>query len=139
MNNSSQDQNYIVISDNSVEDISIDISSVTTVDTSTWSTITPLSGITSIDTSAWANIAPLSGIDTITLTSGTLGEESFTFTNNWTLPNIEFEDCMPEAKRVNAMCKLYPGLEIAYKKFKEVYKMVKEDYDGKERERRSNK
>ena len=73
------------------------------------------------------------------MTSGTLGEESFTFTNNWSLPNIEFEDCMPDAKRVNAMCKLYPGLEIAYKKFKEVYKMVKEDYDGKERERRNNK
>ena len=135
MNNSSQDQNYIVISDNSIEDISIDLSSVNTVDTSTWSTISPLSSITSIDTSAWTN----QGIDTITLTSGTLGEESFTFTNNWSLPNIEFEDCMPDAKRVNAMCKLYPGLEIAYKKFKEVYKMVKEDYDGKERERRNNK
>ena len=135
MNNSSQDQNYIVISDNSIEDISIDLSSVNTVDTSTWSTISSPSSITSIDTSAWTN----QGIDTITLTSGTLGEESFTFTNNWSLPNIEFEDCMPDAKRVNAMCKLYPGLEIAYKKFKEVYKMVKEDYDGKERERRNNK
>ena len=135
MNNSSQDQNYIVISDNSIEDITIDLGSVNTVDTSTWSTISSPSSITSIDTSAWTN----QGIDTITLTSGTLGEESFTFTNNWSLPNIEFEDCMPDAKRVNAMCKLYPGLEIAYKKFKEVYKMVKEDYDGKERERLNNK
>ena len=135
MNNSSQDQNYIVISDNSIEDISIDLSSVNTVDTSTWSTISSPSSITSIDTSTWIS----QGMDTITLTTGTLSEDFVTFTNNWTLPNIEFEDCMPDAKRINAMCELYPGLEIAYKKFKEIYKMVKEDYDGKERERQNNK
>lgn len=41
----------------------------------------------------------------------------------------EFVDCMPEISRIEAMCKEYPGLAIAFEKFKTVYALVKDDYD----------
>jgi hypothetical protein len=111
-----------------------------------------------ITVSNWSaeNIPALTSADIITLTgtpyntygSGTVtignietvdlsGIESFTsFTN---LYKEDFDGRFPDYEKVLDMCKEYPGLEIAYKKFKEVYKMVKEDYDGKQRERRNNR
>lgn len=97
---------------------------------------------------SWSNenIPALSTSDVITLTGSSLtssyttstidlsGIESFTtFTDFY---KEEFDGRFPDYERVQEMCKEYPGLEIAYRKFKEVYKMVKEDFDGKERERR---
>lgn len=71
----------------------------------------------------------IGNIETIDLSS----IESFSsFTD---LYKEEFDGRFPDYDRVQEMCKEYPGLEIAYRKFKEVYKMVKEDFDGKERER----
>ena len=107
-----------------------------------------------ITISSWSadNIPALTTSDIITLTgtdnysynyttsSGTIdlnGIESFTsFTGFY---KEEFDGIFPDYEKVMDMCKEYPGLEIAYKKFKEVYKMVKEDYDGKQRERRNNR
>jgi len=119
--------------------------------------ISSLNGTTDITISSWssANIPALTSADIITLTNSgsnynsnpvTIGQigtvdlsgiESFTsFTN---LYKEEFDGRFPDYDRVMEMCKEYPGLEIAYRKFKEVYKMVKEDYDGKQRERRNNR
>jgi len=120
--------------------------------------ISSLNGTTDITISSWssANIPALTSADIITLTNSgsnynysnpvTIGQigtvdlsgiESFTsFTN---LYKEEFDGRFPDYEKVLDMCKEYPGLEIAYKKFKEVYKMVKEDYDGKQRERRNNR
>lgn len=101
----------------------------------------------------WANLTPtsipaLTSADIITLTGTPYNQGSITvgnletidigsFTNSWTIQ--EFDGRFPDYGRVMDMCKEYPGLEIAYRKFKEVYKMVKEDYDGKEREKRGRK
>jgi hypothetical protein len=41
----------------------------------------------------------------------------------------EFVDSFPEWARVEKMCEEYPGLKIAFEKFKTVYKLVKDDYD----------
>ena len=41
----------------------------------------------------------------------------------------EFIDSFPEWSRVEKMCEEYPGLKIAFEKFKTVYKLVKDDYD----------
>ena len=41
----------------------------------------------------------------------------------------EFIDCFPEWSKVEKMCEEYPGLKIAFEKFKTVYKLVKDDYD----------
>ena len=92
-----------------------------------------------------ASIQALTSADIITLTGTSYGT-----LNTSTIETIdigsftgwykeEFEGRFPDYDRVIDMCKQYPGLEIAYRKFKEVYKMVKEDYDGKEREKRGHK
>ena len=47
---------------------------------------------------------------------------------NWKMPE-EFIDAFPDYDRVEKMCKEYPGLAIAFEKFKTVYKLVKDDYD----------
>ena len=41
----------------------------------------------------------------------------------------EFVDCMPDINRIETMCKEYPGLAIAFDKFKTTYNLVKDDYD----------
>lgn len=138
MNNSSQEPIYTITLDD-------------------FKDLEPLTATTDISISNWSadNIPALTSSDIVTLTgtnyqtsSGSFtvgnietvdlsGIESFTsFTN---LYKEEFDGRFPEYERVMEMCKEYPGLEIAYKKFKEVYKMVKEDYDGKQRERRNNR
>lgn len=45
---------------------------------------------------------------------------------------IEFEDYMPSVAKVEDMCKEYPGLKKAYENFKSVYKMVHQDWQGKQ-------
>jgi hypothetical protein len=106
-----------------------------------------------LSSDTWANLTPtsipaLTSADIITLTGTPYGVGSISignletintgsFTGNWIIE--EFDGRFPDYGRVMDMCKQYPGLDIAYKKFKEVYKMVKEDYDGKERERKSRK
>jgi len=52
--------------------------------------------------------------------------DSSSFTIN--LPE-EWVNCLPDFDRVEKMCKEYPGLAIAFEKFKTVYKLVKDDYD----------
>lgn len=119
MNNSSQEQVFTITLDDTME---------------TWNT---------------QNIPALTSNDIITLTGSTTSS-SYTIGNIETidLSNIdsfasftdlykeEFDGRFPDYDRVQEMCKEYPGLDIAYRKFKEVYTMVKEDFDGKERERR---
>ena len=127
MNNSSQEQIYTITLDDTSQ-------STTTVTTADWST-TSIPALTSNDIitltgSTYNNGITISNIETIYLSS----IESFTtFTDFY---KEEFDGRFPDYDRVMVMCKEYPGLEIAYRKFKEVYKMVKEDFDGKERERR---
>jgi hypothetical protein len=41
----------------------------------------------------------------------------------------EWNGTFPEWNRVQNMCEQYPGLKIAFEKFKTVYKLVKDDYD----------
>jgi hypothetical protein len=41
----------------------------------------------------------------------------------------EWVNCFPEWSRVEKMCEEYPGLRIAFEKFKTVYALVKDDYD----------
>ena len=47
----------------------------------------------------------------------------------------EFVDCMPDFNKIEKMCKEYPGLAIAFEKFKTTYKLVKDHYDTPEDQR----
>lgn len=48
---------------------------------------------------------------------------------------ITFENMMPDPYVLKEMCKEYPALEKAYENFKTIYKMVEQDWDGKQKER----
>jgi hypothetical protein len=53
---------------------------------------------------------------------------------NWKSPK-EFVDAFPDYDRIEKMCKEYPGLAIAFEKFKTVYNLVKHHYDTPEDQR----
>ena len=124
MSNSSQQQTSL---DDLLKDITIDLSEPTTTvigsmsdysyssDSTTMSTIT-ISPQYNFNTT-FAN----SSVNTISIDSGSL------FTYN--MPK-EWIDCFPEWRRVEDMCKEYPGLEIAFRNFQTVYQLVKDDYDN---------
>ncbi len=134
MNNSSQEPIYTITLDNTSEPsdtIAISNWSAENIPALTSADIITLTG-TPYNTYGSGSVT-IGNIETVDLS----GIESFTsFTN---LYKEEFDGRFPDYEKVLDMCKEYPGLEIAYKKFKEVYKMVKEDYDGKQRERRNNR
>lgn len=102
------------------------------------------------------NISTLSSAntDTITITSSSVGDvyldttgtiSTYDVDSHWIslsdtidLSNItirepvEFEDCMPDVAKVEDMCNDYPGLRKAYENFKAVYKMVHQDWQGRQ-------
>ena len=64
------------------------------------------------------------------LTTAQLGSITSIDTSSFTISFPEdWVNCFPEFKRIEKMCEEYPGLKIAYEKFKTVYKLVKDDYD----------
>jgi hypothetical protein len=139
MSNSSQEDPYTITLNN--EPVNFNGSGTYTISSDTWASLTTTS------------IPALTSADIITLTGASYGTFNGTFntssietidvgsfngsSNYWV--KEEFDGRFPDYDRIQKMCKDYPGLEIAYRKFKEVYKMVKEDYDGKEREKRGHK
>jgi hypothetical protein len=54
-----------------------------------------------------------------------------------TVPQVLFENSMPNITDVSEMCKEYPALEKAYENFKTIYKMVEQDWNGKQKEQNS--
>ena len=76
-----------------------------------------------------------SSIDTVNISDILSSDDniSFDWDNMGTIKinRTMFEDCMPDADRINDMCKEYPALAKAYENFKTVYKLVEQDYKGK--------
>ena len=72
-------------------------------------------------------------VDTIDLSNITTISGDIDWDNMGTIKinRTMFEDCMPDADRINDMCKEYPALAKAYENFKTIYKMVDQDYKGK--------
>jgi hypothetical protein len=135
MSNSSQEDPYTITLNN--EPVNFNGSGTYTISSDTWASLTT----TSIPALTSADIITLTGTSYGTLNTSnieTIDIGSFTGSSNYWVKE-EFDGRFPDYERVQKMCKDYPGLEIAYRKFKEVYKMVKEDYDGKEREKRGHK
>jgi len=55
--------------------------------------------------------------------------------NSTIFRNEEWVDSFPDFERIEKMCKEYPGLAIAFEKFKTTYKLVKDHYDTPEDQR----
>ena len=63
------------------------------------------------------------------LTTDTIDLDNLTITLN---NPVEFEDHMPSVAKVEDMCRDYPALEKAYENFKTIYKMVHQDWQGRQ-------
>ena len=138
MNNSSAQETYSITLNNSMDTI--------TLDTSTWANMSAASGgistitinnggssysigaagtySTSYTSGAGATVGGITNIGTINSYSD--------YTIN--LPE-EWVNCFPDFNRIEKMCKEYPGLAIAFEKFKTTYKLVKDHYDTPEDQR----
>jgi hypothetical protein len=73
-----------------------------------------------------------------TISSGSTVKTNFNFDpinsiNIGGLDGVEWVDTLPEIDKVEAMCKEYPGLDKAFENFKTVYKMVEQDWLGKQK------
>lgn len=77
-----------------------------------------------VDTTDISNIT-ISSASTITL-------DDTHWADSITWENIEFEDHMPSVAKIEDMCNDYPGLRKAYENFKTIYKMVHQDWQGKQ-------
>lgn len=146
MSISSQQPTLSTISLDDLQDI--DLSSLTTTSSAySADTITLTSGgsaytYTSYDSSM------NSGISTISISGGGSGFSvgnagaSFSTANISSINSInissldhilnptEWTNGFPDWDRVQKMCDTYPGLKIAFEKFKTTYKLVKDDYDN---------
>jgi len=74
-------------------------------------------------------------IDISSITTSTT-DTSTTLLSHWadgiTWEQIEFEDKMPTVAKIEDMCNDYPALEKAYENFKMIYKMVHQDWKGRQ-------
>ncbi len=119
--------------------ISIDLSSITTtLDTSSFGSITLNSGGTSgsgyyigggnygaggMGGSSGTFTISTGGISTVQIGPLSVSDISIQFPEEW-------KDCFPDWQRIQKMCDTYPGLKIAFEKFKTTYNLVKDDYDA---------
>ena len=94
--------------------------------------------ITAIDNSDYTfdiNDLTVNTIDISSITSSTIDTITLDDTH-WsdgiTWDPVEFEDQMPSVAKVEDMCNDYPALEKAYENFKMIYKMVHQDWKGKQ-------
>ena len=78
----------------------------------------------------------LSTMASVTLPASYIGADTISLSNidltniSWTLETKEFVDSFPNWSKVAEMREEYPALDIAMKKFEEVYKMVEDDWEA---------
>jgi hypothetical protein len=66
---------------------------------------------------------------TITFDTSSLTTDDFDY-GSITLNSKEFVDVMPSVGKIDSMCEEYPSLKQAYEKFKQIYYLCKDDYEG---------
>ena len=96
----------------------------------TTDTIT-ITGITGMD-SSWVSVGDIT-TSTIDIDSIISSNDNITF--DWDNINITptlWQNTLPDIDTVNKMCEEYPALAKAYENFQTVYKLVEQDYKGKQ-------
>ena len=106
-----------------------------------------LSDSYTIDIDPAANITthtPVSSWSTDSITIGSNPASTFTVSDDVTLKfdnditftthePVDFIDCLPSFQKIQDMCSEYPGLDKAFDNFKMTYKMVHQDWVGKQK------
>jgi hypothetical protein len=74
-----------------------------------------------------------SSIDTINISYILSSDDNISFDwDNISITPTLWKEALPDVDTVNAMCNEYPALAKAYENFKTVYKLVEQDYKGKQ-------
>ena len=104
--------------------ITIDLSDYKIDTNSSFITSSNLDSITTISgiTGSTVNISDVISLD---------DQITFDYDNIKIVPTL-WTETLPDVDTVNAMCAEYPGLAKAYENFQTVYKLVEQDYKGKE-------
>lgn len=63
----------------------------------------------------------------------TISDNTIDLNNITIVEPVEFEDRMPDVAKIEDMCNDYPALEKAYDNFKTIYKMVHQDWVGRQK------
>jgi hypothetical protein len=132
---SSQPQGYLTTSNDvgviaqdiraiSDDMISIDLSSIGTDTITLTGSYNTSYDYSTMTTSTGMSNTVIGGVGISSITLNDISATSFT----WKSPE-EWVDCFPDYDRIQKMCDTYPGLKIAFEKFKTTYKLVKDDYD----------
>ena len=104
--------------------ISIDLSSLGTDTITLTGSYNTSHGYSAMTTSTGISNTVIGGAGISSITLNDISATSFV----WKSPE-EWVDCFPDYDRIQKMCDTYPGLKIAFEKFKTTYKLVKDDYD----------
>ena len=106
--------------------------------------------IDTIDTSNITMNSSMSSYAVDTVTIGSASDMAYTITDttgySWadsdgnniiinTHEPVDFTDCLPDFSKIQAMCAEYPGLDKAFDNFKMTYKMVHQDWVGKQKKK----
>ena len=128
MTTTSQPTAYSPTSSNTIDTITI--SGIDTIDWGLYNTMDTSNSITYVSspssyTYTTGGTITLPSITTAQISSLTIDTSAFKIN----IPE-EWVDQFPNWNRVEDMCKKYPALEIAFRNFKTVYQLVKDDYDN---------
>ena len=129
MSNSSAQTAYSITSSDTIT-----LSPTSTVDTFTIDTSSITGGYhntTIVNSIYYTSPVTISSLTTAQITGiSAFDTSAFSFK----IPE-EWEDKFPDFDRIQKMCKEYPGLQIAFEKFKTTYLLVKNHYDTPEDQR----
>ena len=128
MTTTSQPTAYSPTSSNTIDTITI--SGIDTIDWGLYNTMDTSNSITYVSspssyTYTTGGTITLPSITTAQISSLTIDTSTFKINT----PE-EWVVTFPNWNRVEDMCKKYPALEIAFRNFKTVYQLVKDDYDN---------
>ena len=128
MTTTSQPTAYSPTSSNTIDTITI--SGIDTIDWGLYNTMDTSNSITYVSspssyTYTTGGTITLPSITTAQISSLTIDTSAFKIN----IPE-EWVVTFPNWNRVEDMCKKYPALEIAFRNFKTVYQLVKDDYDN---------
>ena len=114
---------------------SSDTITITSLDSIDFNSITTISSVDYPSTSTYSyhnnnyGTITVGGTPIPTLTTSQINSISIdTSSFKINIPE-EWVNCLPDFDRIEKMCEEYPGLKIAYEKFKTTYKLVADHYD----------
>lgn len=70
-----------------------------------------------------------------TISTGLIWDHNISTDNTFVVGEYkEFVDTMPPIQTIHDMCEIYPGLKKAFDHFKDIYDLVKGDYEARKNE-----